>query len=333
MTRNRKFRFVFALIIAVAMILPSATVFAGTGPDVGDKGPEYKATGAVGPATPPPIGITGPRLRPPAIPHSNVLDPRVIHANLLTPPGVPVQSLEADAADGGRLQEAPGRGIRQTVTGVGAGLTLFDSPNVCNNFNPQDGWAAKAAVSDIWTDWFAGWAPFAIDSGFYQARNVTFSMERSVGPGNRWGAGQHSAKIASNQPYAAGFGSPRIAVPSGFAGGKVMVNVNYLIWDHDHYGKPGGPDGLDYDWASLGVKAGADGPHAHYVNGYVRGEWAEMSHTIPLGNASDVMVLLQGHSPGALNSNIYFDNVSIAFIDRDGNGRYLRDCTAEEAIR
>jgi hypothetical protein len=333
MTRIRKFRLMFALILAMAMMVPAATVFAGSGPGTDGAGQPSAVGTGTGPATPPPIGFTGPRVNPRAIPHSSVLDPAVIHNNLLTPPGVPVQSLEANAADGGRLQEAPGRGIRQTVTGISAGLTLYDSPNVCNNFNPQDAWAAKAGVSEIWTDWFAGWAPFAIDSGFYQARNVTFSMERSVGPGNRWGAGQHSAKIASNQPYAAGFGSPTIPVPSGYAGGQLMVSVNYLIWDHDQYGKPGGPDGLDYDWASLGLKAGAASAQAHYVNGYVRGEWAEMTHTINIGNASDVMVLLQAHSPGALNSNIYFDNVSIAFIDRDGVGRYLRDCTAAEAIR
>ena len=46
-------------------------------------------------------------------------------------------------------------------------------------------------------------------------------------------------------------------------------------------------DGWDYDWASLGVKPGA-GDTAVYVNGYVRGEWAEMTNTIELGRS-------QGH--------------------------------------
>jgi hypothetical protein len=176
-----------------------------------------------------------------------------------------------------------------------------------------------------------GWAPFAIDNGYYQAKNVTFSMESSVGPGNRWGKGEHSAKIASNQPYAAGFGSPRIPVPKGYAGGKLQVSVKYLIWDHDTGGGMG--DGWDYDWASMGAKAGADSDYATYVNGYVRGEWAELTNTIPLGDASDVMVLLQGHSPGFFNSNIWFDDVKIAFIDADGKGKYLKDCKLEESVK
>jgi hypothetical protein len=309
------------------MIMPATVVYAGAGPDKPYDGPVMGPDGKgggggwTGPATPPPVAIKGPRLNPPAIPHSMVFDP------FFVVPDLPVQSLEADAADGGRRQEAPGRGIRQTSTGTGFGLLLYDSPNVCNNFNPFAGWAASDGDVDIWTDWSGGWGPFAIDNGYYQAKNVTFSMERSVGPGNRWGAGQNSAKIASNQPYAAGFGSPTFPVPEGFWGGQVMVSVNYLIWDHDLGGTFGGADGMDYDWASMGIKPGAAGDHAAYVNGYVRGEWAEMTHTVPLGNARDIMVLLQGHSPGAFNSNIYFDNVKIAFIDKDGNGKYLLDCT------
>lgn len=323
MTRNRSVRIIAALILAVMLILPTSLV----------------AAASTGPATPPPVPITGPRLSPPAIPHSSVLNPYTIYNNLLVPPGLPVQSIEANLADGGRTQEKPGRGIRQTSTGTGFGLLLYNSPNVCNDFNPHNSWAAQQAKSDVWTDWFAGWAPYAIDNGLYQAKNVTFSMERSVGPGNRYndlkssdGKTEASAKIGSNQPYAAGFGSPRIPVPDGFAGGKVMVSVKYLIWDHDTYGKEGGPDGLDYDWASMGIKPGADGDVAHYVNGYVRGEWAEMTHTVDLGDAHDVMVLIQGHSPGAFNSNIYFDDVKIAFIDASGNGKYLKDCTADGAV-
>ena len=92
-------------------------------------------------------------------------------------------------------------------------------------------------------------------------------------------------------------------------------------------------DGWDYDWASMGVKPGAASDMAVYVNGYVRGEWAEMTNTIDLGDAQDVMVLLQAHSPGAFNSNIYFDNVEIAFIDAQGNGKYLKDCTLAESVK
>jgi hypothetical protein len=346
MTRNRKVRVLFALIMVAIMLMPATVAYAGGVPDKPADAPSLHPggkdgiPGLTGPATPPPVAIRGPRLNPPAIPHSDVLDPGVIYNNLLVPPGLPAQSLEADAADGGRRQEEPGRGVRQTATGTGFGILLYDSPNVCANFNAFGSYAVPNGKSDIWTDWYGGWGPFAIDNEIYQAKNVTFSMERVVGPGSRYndnlsaGDGeQASLKIASNQPYAAGFGSPTIPVPEGFEGGQVMVSVKYLIWDHDTGGTFGGADGLDYDWASLGVKAGAAGPSAVYVNGYVRGEWAELTNTIPLGHAKDIMVLLQAHSPGAFNSNIYFDDVKIAFIDREGNGRYLRDCSTAEAVQ
>jgi hypothetical protein len=325
MTQKRSSRIIIALIVAALMLVPAAVASADS------------HGGGTGPADPPPIAIKGPRLSPPAIPHSSVLDPYVIYNNLLVPPGLPVQSLEADAADGGRAQEKPGRGIRQTATEHGFGILLYDKPNVCNDFNTDKQWPSVAGKTDIWTDWFAGWAPFAIDNGYYQAKNVTFSRERVVGPGNQYthaeksDKDQHSAKIASNQPYAAGFGSPIIPVPEGYEGGSVLVAVNYLIWDHDTGGGMG--DGWDYDWASMGVKAGAAGDMAVYVNGYVRGEWAEMVNVVELGHAEDVMVLLQGHSPGAFNSNIYFDNVRIAFVDAQGNGKYLKDCTLEETVK
>jgi hypothetical protein len=322
MTLNRSRRILLALVLAAAMLVPAAIVSAA------GHGPAPEKPKGVGPATPPPIAITGPRMDPMAIPHTDRIDP---HTAINAP--LPPQALEANLADGGRTQEAPGRGIRQTTTGVGTGTTLYSTPNVCNNFNTGDDWASTSpARSDVWTDWYRGWAPFAINDGFYQAKNVTFSRERVVGPGNEYGPDQHSAKIASGQPYAAGFGSPIIPVPDGFEGGQVQVTVNYLIWDHDQGGKHGGPDGLDYDWASLGVKAGAHSDYAHYVNGYTRGEWAVMSHTIDLKNARDVMVLLQGHSPIVANSNIYFDNVKIAFIKGD-SVHYLSDCTLEGQVR
>lgn len=282
-------------------------------------------TAMAGPITPPPLPITGPRMTLPIpIPSNDLL----VYAPLT------INALEADAFDGGRRQEAPGRGIRQTATGYGAGLTLYDSPNVCNNFNPQIGWAASDGNPDIWTDWYSGWAPFALNDGEYRADTVAFSRERIVGPGNRFDeTDQNSVKIYSGNPYAAGFGSPRIAVPAGFEGGRVTVSVRYLIWDHDQGAKLSGGDGIDYDWASLGVKPGADGPVALYTNGYVRGEWSEMINTIDLGEAKDIMVLIQAQSPAFLNSNIYFDDVKIAFHSPTGQVRYLQDCTAEEAIR
>ncbi len=320
MTRTRSDRFIIAVLIAVMLMVPAAMASRADRPC---------RTSA---------DCDEDRAWLPCVPHSSVLDPYVIYNNLLVPPGLPAQSLEADAADGGRAQEKPGRGIRQTATGIGFGLLLYDTPNVCNNFDPGGDWASLTTNTDIWTDWFGGWAPFAIDNGYYQAKNVTFSRERSVGPGNTYvhaeknmATAQHSAKIASNQPYAAGFGSPIIPVPEGFEGGKALVTVKYLIWDHDTGGGMG--DGWDYDWASLGVKPGAAGDTAVYVNGYVRGEWAEMTNTIELGEAKDIMVLLQGHSPGAFNSNIYFDDVQIAFIDAQGNGAYLKDCKLAESVK
>lgn len=308
MTRNRSTRILIAVILAAILMVPASLVYADA----------------------PPIAIKGPRLSPPAIPHSSVLNPYVIYNNLLVPPGLPTQSVEANAADAGRTQQAPGRGVRQTSTQYGYGIKLYSSPGVCNDFNMSKYWVAETknpVPTDIWTDWYAGWGPYAVDNGYYQAKNVTFSTERTVGPGSSWGKDNRSAKIASNQPYAAGFGSPLIAVPEGYEGGQVMVSVKYLIWDHDSGGKQGGPDGMDYDWASMGIKADAYADSASYVNGYVRGEWAEMTHTVDLVGGQNVMVLIQGHSPGAFNSNIYFDDVKVAFVNADGVASYVADCT------
>lgn len=282
--------------------------------------------------TSPPLTFNGPRLSPPVIPATS--------DDLLTLAPLTANALEADAWDGGRTQEAPGRGVRQTLTGLGAGLTLYDTPHVCNNFNSNTSWATHEARTDIWTDWHSGWAPFALDTDGYSAQNVVFARERIVGPGNRFNDGtpdqsdaQYSVKIAGSKPYAGGFGSPRIPVPAGFENGQVMVSVKYLIWDHDQGAKLSGGDGIDYDWASLGVKPGADGPHAYYQNGYVRGEWAEMVNTVDLKGAHDIMVLIQAQSPAYLNSNIYYDDVKIAFVDEAGAVKWLQDCTAEEAIQ
>jgi hypothetical protein len=306
MTRKRSSRILIALLVAAVMLVPAAVASADS------HGGEMAA---------PPIPITGPRLSPPAISHTDVIDPYTVYnENLIA--NLPAQSLEADAADGGATQEKPGRGIKQTVTSMANGIHLYGVSMVCNDFNTEDQWPSTTGATDVWTDWFAGWAPYAVDNGNYQAKNVTFSRERVVGPGSNFGDNEHSAKIASNQPYAAGFGSPTIPVPDGYADGSVYVAVNYLIWDHDQ-------GGMDYDWASMGIKAGAAGEYATYVNGYVRGEWAQMEQVIPLDGASDVMVLLQAHSPGSFNSNIYFDNVQIAFVDAANSAAYLADCTLE----
>lgn len=192
--------------------------------------------------------------------------------------------------------------------------TLVD--HACVDFNAGDEWASRrvAQPSDIWTDWFAGWAPFAVDEGYYQAQNVTFSLERVVGPGSNYGPNEHSAKIASSQPYAAGLGSPLLHVRPG---ATVIVSANYLIFDHDS-------DGGDDDWASLGIKPDAWADGASYVNGLTRGRWDLMTHSVVAGRSGQIMVLLQAHSPAALNSNIYFDNVRI-WVD----GLALEDCRYE----
>jgi hypothetical protein len=348
MTRNKQVRVIFALIMIVLMMLPSVALaddrkpgpdgYGPGKPPVHIDGPGPKP-GATGPSVPPPIAITGPRVNPRAIPHSGVINPAVTY-NWVVAGNVP-QALEANAADGGKTQEAVGRGVKQTITGLGQGISLYATPNVCNNFNMHGSYAAVNVKSDVWTDWYAGWGPFAIDNGYYQAKNVVFTMERVVGPGSKYndtlskGDGeQASVKIGSHEPYAAGFGSPIIPVPEEYRWGTVTVSVKYLIWDHDQGGKQGGPDGNDWDWASMGVKPGAAGENAYYVNGYVRGEWSELVQTVELGGAPDTMVLIQGQSPSVLNSNIYFDDVKIAFSNRDGSKSvYLTDCTLAGSIK
>jgi hypothetical protein len=363
MTRNKQVRVIFALIMIVIMMLPSVALADDGKPSGGpyDRPAEshkpddsYKPSkppvhvgkpvagpkaGATGPSVPAPIGITGPRVSPRAIPHTTVINPATAY-NWVIAGNVP-QALEANAADGGKTQEAPGRGIKQTTTGIAQGITLYAQPNVCNNFNMHGSYAAVNVKSDVWTDWYAGWGPFAIDNGFYQAKNVVFTMERVVGPGDNYndtksaGDGEQAAvKIASHEPYAGGFGSPIIPVPEEYRWGTATVSVKYLIWDHDQGGKQGGADGLDWDWASMGVKPGAAGDHAYYVNGYVRGQWAELIQTVELGGAGDIMVLIQGQSPAVLNSNIYFDDVKIAFSSEDGSKSvYLTDCTLAGSIK
>ncbi len=210
---------------------------------------------------------------------------------------------------------APAATAAPLATQAGARVySLID--HACVDFNAGDEWASRrvSEPSDIWTDWFAGWAPFAVDEGYYQAQNVTFSLERVVGPGSNYGPDEHSAKIASNQPYAAGLGSPLLRVRPGAV---VIVSANYLIFDHD-------TGGADYDWASLGIKPDAWEEGATYVNGLTRGRWELMTHSVVAGESGQIMVLLQAHSPAALNSNIYFDNVRI-WVD----GLAVEDCRYE----
>lgn len=262
---------------------------------------------------PPPTPLIRPRVVPPPIPHPLVIRDQLVEN--ISMQQLPLAALQANAdVSAVTIQESPGRGIHQRPSGIGRGIDLLDVRGSCNDFNLLDLWGSTHGEADLWTDRYAGWVPFAIDGGLYRAYNALFSLERTVGPGTDYGLEQLSAKIYSSQPYAAGIGSPLIRVTPG---DRIRVEVDYLIWDHDTHGR-------DFDWASLGVKPDAFAAPATYVNGYQRGSWAELEHTIIAGDSGHIMVMLQAHSPVPLNSAIYFDNVRIAI-----NGRYLASCLFE----
>lgn len=262
-----------------------------------------------------PKPVLGPRLDPSAIPHSEVIDGDHLFNDLVYP-RLPLSSREADIDDDGRKQAEPGQGVQQQETSLGQGATLYRGSNVCNDFNDLNLWASHGdQPTDIWSDHYAGWGAFALnDEDFYRSANVVFSIEQSIGPGNKAGVGQYSAKISSFQPYAAGFASPSFAASPG---SEVVVTAKYLIFDHD-------TSGQDFDWVSLGLKADAEGPDAKYVNGYTRGRWAQLTNRVTAGSSGKVMALIQAQSPAALNSNIYFDDIAITI-----DGRYLDLCIFE----
>ena len=258
----------------------------------------------------------------------------------LNPYALPVQALEASQASNATTA---GDGVNPGDTAISEGLTLNPADDVCNDFGRNGSWSATEefkhdlsyvhhhhshtvvpetlvheAKSNIMTDWYAGWAPFAVDDGGrYHASSVVFAREHAVGPGEHYGRYEnYSAKISSMQPYAAGFGSPLISVKPG---ATVTVTVSYLLFNHDNGAKA-------YDWASLGIKPDAAGPVADYVNGYVRGQWATLSHTVKAGHSGKIMVLLQASSPVAVNSNVYFDDVKI-----EVNGKYKQFCSRDSS--
>ncbi|MFN8495797.1 MAG: hypothetical protein U0350_49855 [Caldilineaceae bacterium] len=275
-----------------------------------------------------------------AVPRFNAVGGSTPKPNLgpqLNPYALPVQSVEASSA------ATAGDGVSTADTAISEGLTLNPTEDVCNDFGRNGSWAATEEVkhalsyvhhhhsptvvpetlvresrSNLMTDWYAGWAPFAVDDGGrYHASGVAFAREHVVGPGTHYGHFEnYSAKISSMQPYAAGFGSPLISVKPG---ATVTVTVNYLLFNHDNGAKA-------YDWASLGIKPDAAGPVAEYVNGYVRGEWATLSHTLKAGHSGKIMVLLQASSPVAVNSNVYFDDIKI-----EVNGKYKQFCTRDSS--
>jgi hypothetical protein len=240
--------------------------------------------------------VVAPRRSPPPIPHTSVIPGGTIQAQDISP-----QSAAASAA--ATQQGTSGKpGVLQTETGVGSGITLYEPEEVCNDFNAPGRWEGET-----WTHYFAGWGAYAADGGIYQAKNVTFDRERVVGPGNRYGPNQFSMKIASNQPYEAGIMSPAINVR---VGDVVRVRAAYLIFNHDMSGR-------NWDYVSMGIIPNI-GETASYVQGYRRGEWAIIEQEI-IATGRQIVVMLQGHSPDALNSNIYFDNVQI-FVNGTARG-------------
>ncbi len=234
------------------------------------------------------VPVVAPRRTPPPIPHTSVIPGGTLQAADVGP-----QSTAANQA--ATQQGTIGKpGVLQTSTGVGSGLTLYETETICSNFNSAARW-----TGETWTNYFAGWGTYAADGGIYQAKNVTFDRERAVGPGNEYDTDESSMKIASNQPYEAGIMSPPINVQEGDV---VRVRAAYLIFNHDTKDR-------NWDYVSMGVIPSL-GEAATYVQGYQRGEWAIMEQEI-VATGRQVVVMLQGHSPDAINSNVYFDNVEI----------------------
>lgn len=242
---------------------------------------------------------------PPILTFKPVLAPRrdpapIPHTDLVDPGAADLRPHNLAAAQAAAQQGATGKpGVLQTVTEVASGLTLFEpEERICNDFNSRTVWEGET-----WTNYFDGWGAYAADDGFYQAKNVTFDRELVVGPGANYARNESSMKIASNQPYEAGVMSPPIEVEPG---DRVRVRVFYLIYNHDTTGR-------NWDYVSMGIIPKL-GERASYVYGYHRGEWAVLEQEIE-AQGDQVVVMLQGHSPAAINSNVYFDNVSIWIND------------------
>ncbi len=243
------------------------------------------------------VPVTSPRNSPSPIPHTDVLSE--IIPDFLASKGLQPQAREAGAA--AMTQDVAGKpGILDTATEVGSGLTLFESSTVCADFDRSSRWSGE-----IWSMSFEQWGSFAADDGYFQAKNVTFDRELSVGPGVNYDRSRTaSLKIASNQPYDAGVMSPPIDVR---VGRTIKVRVSYLIYNH-------GQEAQSLDYASMAIipKLGERG---QYVFGYQRGQWAVLEQEV-VATDDQFVVMLQGHSPAALNSNIYFDNVEMYINDR-----------------
>jgi len=226
----------------------------------------------------------------PSKPQPIIIDPTTIYNNLIVS-----NTLPQSTGTGGSAVDGPSVLPKVTNLANGGRLSYLNvpKPHPCVDFNDQTKWHSNGSVA-----YFAGWGAFAInDGGFYRSEHVSTSYDASIGNGL-------SAKISSNQPYAAGFASPFIQVkPSD----QILVRVRYLLSNI-------GSNSVAYDWVSMGVKPDAKNDSIRYVNGYVRGQWAELENEV-VATSDQIMILLQAHSPAALNSSIYFDDVEV-FINQ-----------------
>ncbi|MBV7330341.1 hypothetical protein KFU94_19235 [Chloroflexi bacterium TSY] len=210
---------------------------------------------------------------------------------------MPSQAAEAS------LHGGSGPAVSSGVTNLANGGALtypnVSKPQACVTFDDLDKWASNVYADgriqgSVWKDRYAGWSSFAVDDGgFYRASNVTIGYDKTVG-------NSVSAKIASTQPYAAGFASPPIPTKRG---DRIRVRARYLIVNPN-------PGRSAYDWASLGIKPAIEKDTSRYVNGYTHGKWAELENTV-IAEGNQIMIRLQGHSPAPQNSAIYFDDVEI----------------------
>ena len=180
-------------------------------------------------------------------------------------------------------------------------VALPASGTACLDFDDDNNWGSRSSGYSHWDDQYAGWVPYMIDDGgIYQAENVYFTREESIRVGDL------AFKIHSGMPYIAGLASPIIPAPHGVT---VTVTAKYYIRNRNIGQDP-------YDWASLGLKPDAGTADIVLVDGYTRGQWATLTNAVTAGKTGEVMVLLQAQSPRNLDSNIYFDEVTIQVGDR-----------------
>jgi len=208
---------------------------------------------------------------------------------------LPAPSLEARALEAALgpdhstiVGHGPAKGEPASRNAWATGGTLRDDLNPGPFFEDFEG------------DWWGNTWTFVPDKwGLYAyrgAKNVTFDREMTHK------GGQYSLKIASSVPFEAGASRTISVKPHS----EVTVEVMYLLYDHG-----GLHDGnvWQYDWASLGLKAGDC--DAEWVNGVEHGQWLPLRHTIDSCSTGRVTIFLQVISPMPENVNAYFDNVRV----------------------